>query len=244
MVGMLAQDRRGSQRLAPRSRQVPYGLLCDLLDEVASPGAPSVLGQVLPAGEGREVQGLGSGELKAVEGLSPVAGRVLLSAVEPGAGEILALDQRLGDVDSRPVLGTRDEPFLAAVREEVSQPCDLGRLFAADHDPLISPRPDLLPPAVEAADLAGEVGVHVRHETRELAGVVHVEQEVVVRREEQVATDADLIEALGPSEDADDDLVELRAGPKEVTAVEGAGGDLDQGTVVRDEAESSAHAPI
>jgi hypothetical protein len=26
--------------------------------------------------------------------------------------------------------------------------------------------------------------------------------------------------------------------------VEGAGGDLDKGTVVRDEAESSAHAPI
>jgi hypothetical protein len=59
---------------------------------------------------------------------------------------------------------------------------------------------------------------------------------VVVRREEQIATDSDAVEALGPSEDAHDDLVERPAGPEEVAAVEGAAGHLDQGTAVWDEA--------
>jgi hypothetical protein len=96
---------------------------------------------------------------------------------------------------------------------------------------------------VETTDLAGEVGVDVAHEACELVGMVHVEQKVVVRGEEQIAAYADLVEALGSSEDAQDDLVELLAGAEEIAAVESAGSDLDQGTIVRDKAESSAHAP-
>jgi hypothetical protein len=76
-----------------------------------------------------------------------------------------------------------------------------------------------------------------------LAGVVHVEQEVVVRREEHVSAEADLVEALGPAEDTHDDLVERPAGPEEVPAVEGAAGHFDQGAAVRDEAKGSAHTP-
>src|SRR5882672_8673073 len=80
------------------------------------------------------------------------------------------------------------------------------------------------------------------HTARELVGVLDVEEEMQVVRREDVATTTDFVQALGPSEDADDDLVELAAGPKEETAVDGAAGDLDQGTAVWDEAESSAHA--
>jgi len=57
-----------------------------------------------------------------------------------------------------------------------------------------------------------------------------------VRGGEHVAADSHLVTALGPSQDADDDLVELPAGPKEETAVDGTAGDLDQGTAVWDEA--------
>ena len=82
------------------------------------------------------------------------------------------------------------------------------------------------------------------HETGELADIVDVEQEVVVIGREHVAAATDFIEALGSSQDADDDLVERPAGPEEVTAVKGPAGDLDQGTAVRNVAESSSHAQI
>jgi hypothetical protein len=75
-----------------------------------------------------------------------------------------------------------------------------------------------------------------------LAGIVDVEQEVIVIRREHVAATTDFVKTLGPSQDADDELIERPAGPEEETAVEGAAGHLDQGTAVWDVAESSAHA--
>jgi hypothetical protein len=81
----------------------------------------------------------------------------------------------------------------------------------------------------------------VAHKPGQLAGIVDVEQEVIVIRREHVAAATDFIEMLGTSQDADDDLVERPAGPEEETAVESAAGHLDQGTAVWDIAESSAH---
>jgi hypothetical protein len=107
VVGVLAQDRRGSQRLASRARPMDRGLRLDLLDEMDGPASPGLLGQVLPAGEGREAEGFRRGVLKTVEFLPAVAGGVFLGAVEPEAGRVLALKQRLGDVDAWPVLRPR-----------------------------------------------------------------------------------------------------------------------------------------
>jgi hypothetical protein len=73
--------------------------------------------------------------------------------------------------------------------------------------------------------------------------VVDVKEEVKVVGRADVATDADRVLPLGPAEDADDDLVDQETGPKEETAVDGAQGDLDEGTACWDEAEWSAHAP-
>jgi hypothetical protein len=78
----------------------------------------------------------------------------------------------------------------------------------------------------------------------ELAGIVDIEQEVVVVRGAHVATATEFVETLGPPEDADDDLVEVPARPEEETALEGPAGDLDQGTRLRDVTELSCHAPI
>jgi hypothetical protein len=54
---------------------------------------------------------------------------------------------------------------------------------------------------------------------------------------------ADRVALLGSSEHSKDELVELSAGPEQEAALEGSAGDLDQGTAVWDEAESSAHTP-
>jgi hypothetical protein len=54
---------------------------------------------------------------------------------------------------------------------------------------------------------------------------------------------ADFVKTLGASEDADDEVVELRTGPEEEAAVEGPAGDLDQGAAFGDVTESSSHTP-
>ena len=237
-----AQDRRGTHRLAPCPRSLGRGLFYDLVNQAERPSSPDLRWKMLPAGERRKVQCLDACVLETAKFLSSVTGGVLLGAIEPVALEVFALDQSPRDVHSRPVLGTCDKAFFTAVREQVLQSLDLCSVLAADHDRLVSPRPELLGPAIEPAGFAGEVRVYVAHELGELAGVVDVEEKVVVRGGKHVSADADLVETLGPSQDADDDLVELPAGPKEETAVEGAAGDLDQGTAFWDEAKSSAHA--
>ena len=49
----------------------------------------------------------------------------------------------------------------------------------------------------------------------------------MVRQEDEGAA-ADLVESLGASEDADDEVIELRRGPEKETAVKGAAGNLDK----------------
>jgi hypothetical protein len=83
----------------------------------------------------------------------------------------------------------------------------------------------------------------VTHETSQLAGVVDVQQQVVMRGQEDVETAADFVAFLGASEDAGDDLIGLPSGEEEKAVLEGPAGDLDQGTVFWDEAKSSAHTP-
>ncbi len=96
IMGVLTQNRRDPQRLTSRSRGPGCGLLFDLMDQVKGAFSPDWLRKVSPAGERRQVQRLDVRVLETVEGLSPVAGGVLLGAVEPVAGEILALDQGAG----------------------------------------------------------------------------------------------------------------------------------------------------
>jgi len=132
-------------------------------------------------------------------------------------------------VDSRPVRDPFDQALLDPVRQGVAQPFDLGGVFVADHDGLVPSRPELLAPADEPPDLAGQVGVDVAHEARELEGVVDIQEEVKMGGGKHVVADADRVLPLGPAEDADDDVVERRAGSKEETAVEGPAGDLDEG---------------
>ncbi len=56
-----------------------------------------------------------------------------------------------------------------------------------------------------------------------------------VVRDEGIRTDTDRVLLLGPSQDADDGVVDGRVRAKEETALDGSAGDLDEGTAFSDE---------
>src|SRR4029077_57562 len=135
------------------------------------------------------------------------------------------LRQGLDAVDAGPILRTLDEPFLDPVAEDVFQALDLRRLLLADQDRLIAPPEDLFPPAGDPPDLAGDFRREVTHEARELPGVVDLEDQVEVRREEDEGDDPHRVATLRPGEGPDDDRVQLGAGTEEEAAVERPVGD-------------------
>ena len=145
-------------------------------------------------------------------------------------------------MDAGPILRVLDEPFLDPVAEDVLQALDLRGFLLADQDRLVAPPEDLLPPAGDPPDLAGDFRGEVAHESGELAGVGDLEDQVKVGREEGEAAEAHRVAALRPDEGSDDDRVELRAGAEEKAAVERPVGHLDQGAWGWDEAKVSAHA--
>jgi hypothetical protein len=57
--------------------------------------------------------------------------------------------------DAWPVSQVLDQPFLAAMGQDVAQPLDLGRLCLADGDGLVPAPPELLAPAGPTDRLRG-----------------------------------------------------------------------------------------
>jgi hypothetical protein len=68
------------------------------------------------------------------------------------------------------------------------------------------------------------------------------EQEVEVVREDRYTADANRVQALGSSEDAEDEVVELTAWTEEHTALHGPPGDGDEGFLPTQTTESSRHS--
>jgi hypothetical protein len=243
-VRVLRSDCGHAERPASGPGSASSGFGFDLVDELRDPAPVGFRGEVLPAGQGRERDRLDGGILQPVEGFASPACGVLLGAIEPEAFEVSAVQHGSHRVDPGQIAELRDEVLFDAVGEHISQAVDLCSLLITDDDGLIAPGPNLLPPACEPADLAGQVGVEIAHKTAELSGVVYIEQQVEVGGEEGEGADPDRVALLGSSEHAKDELVELSAGPEQEAALEGSAGDLDQGTAVWDEAESSAHNPV
>jgi hypothetical protein len=77
-----------------------------------------------------------------------------------------------------------------------------------------------------------------------LPGVLDPDEHVVVAREHDETAEGHLVEALGSAEDAQDDLVQLAAGPEQRPAMNGAVGDLEEGSALRDVAYFSSHAQM
>ena len=98
------------------------------------------------------------------------------SPVETGAVIPVALhfavstDQRVDAGGTWPVTWTEDEVLLAALFEDVAKSLDLGVLVIGDADGAIPPRPDLVAPVVQPADLASEVALQRAHELGEVLG--------------------------------------------------------------------------
>ena len=120
--------------------------------------------------------------------------------------------------------------------QQVFEPTSLCFGLGADHDRREAPRPDLVAPADQAPDLAGEVGVEVTHEVPELLRVADAEQAMVVVPEDHHGHNAYVVDPLRTAEDTEDDLVGGRARTQEKTALDGPGRDLDEGSPLGDEA--------
>ena len=143
---------------------------------------------------------------------------------------------------SRPLLDTPHQALLDPMAQNVPEASHLHLLLVADHDRLIPATPHLLPPAGPAADLLGQVRGEVAHEVTELLRIVHPCQEVEVVRHEDIAHEIDRVKPLSASEDATNDVVELRGGHEQQTPLDGSAGHLDEGPAVWDEAQMATHA--
>lgn len=185
----------------------------------------------------QQCQDLPGGKFEPAVVLSAATGGVLLSAVEPVAFQDRSLGQGPDGMAPGPLPDVLD-----AVAEDVLQPLDLRGLLAADHDRLITPLEDLLPPARQPAHLSRQLRVEVPHELAELAGVVHPQGQVEMVGKKSETADLDRVETLRPGESPDDDLVHRGTGTEQETAVERPAGHLHQRASFWNEAESSAHA--
>jgi len=87
-----------------------------------------------PAGQWREDDVFGSGEVGGAAVLTSAASFVLGGAIEPGALEVVAFEQRLRAANARPLLGPFDETFLDALTEDVGEAGDLRFLLVGDGD--------------------------------------------------------------------------------------------------------------
>ena len=95
--------------------------------------------------------------------------------------------------------------------------------------------PDLFVPPGQAGNLPREVGTKVAHEKGELEGVGSRDQDMEVRGQKGIAVDLEGMEALGPSQDTEDDVVEEHAGDQQGAPLEGALGDFDEASGVGNE---------
>src|SRR5687767_7471358 len=98
-----------------------------------------------PARQRRENDTLGLREGTPARRLATTPCLAFGCAVEPGAFERLAREQRVGTVDAGPLLGTFDQALLDRVAEEVGEPLLLGFGLVRHRDGAITPRPELLP---------------------------------------------------------------------------------------------------
>ena len=142
---------------------------------------------------------------------------------------------------SRPLESVRDESFLDALGQEVSESIDLSFGLFGDRDMRVASSPDLLVPVGQPTDLSGEVAADVAHESGQLVGVLGRDNEVVVIRQEDEGVNRHVEELLGSAEDADDDSAQLGRWPEQESALEGPLGDL-HGETWRNMAEAAWHA--
>ena len=214
--------------------------MLDIVDKLLNV-APDLLWFLgVPAWERKQVDPLGSSEVSRIEGLTAIPGAVLPGPIEPQSFEGLAAEKGLGTMDAGPVQNPLGQPLFDPVGEDVAEPVDLDCLLLGEDNGAVAAAPDLFFPVVQTPDFAGDFGVDVAHEATELLGILWTGEQVVVIGEEAETIEAQVIEALGSAEGADDDLVELLTRAQEEPTVDGAAGDLDE-VVFGYEAQRTSH---
>ena len=118
--------------------------------------------------------------------------------------------------------------------EQITQTSDLGLGLMAGDDVGVATAPDLFPPAVQAPDFSGNLGVDVAHEACELLDTAGPEEEMAVVRQVDKATDPHVVAFLKASQSPDDDRVELWAWPQEKSPLDHPAGDLDEMVIGRE----------
>jgi hypothetical protein len=131
--------------------------------------------------------------------------------------------------------------FLDSVAEDIGETLDLSSLLFSDDGHVVVAREDGSLPAGEAVDLAGELGLEIAHEARDLPGILDHGEEVKMRRKCGDSTKGEVMVSLASTEGTEDDVVERRPGPKKESALDGAAGDEDEGTGFGEVSEFSGH---
>ena len=228
-MGISRRHGLGSQDRLARLLPLPGGFLFDARLQAGDPVPVLLLREAFPAGQGREVDGQFGSVVVPAEALAPPAGGVLLGAAEPIALQRLAVQDGGQGVDARPVPDLLDQSLLDTLRGDIAEDRHLLLLLVADDDRGVAPGEHRPLPVGEPVDLLGEVAVEVLHEAGQQARVVDVQQQMQVVRKYGDLADPDRMESLRLTEDADDGLVELRAGAEEIPPLHRPAGDMDQG---------------
>ena len=104
------------------------------------------------------------------------------------------------------------ETLLDAIAEKVGEATYLRFLLMRDEDRSITPRPELLPPAMQPSDLARDVSSHVVHEGGKLLGGLGRHQQMRVVAQDDEAVDFHSVLALRATDNADDQVIGAQPG--------------------------------
>jgi hypothetical protein len=83
------------------------------------------------------------------------AGEALPGPIDPDPVEMLPIEQSSSRAHTWPFERTRDQVLLAAVRQDVAQPCNLRCFFSADENVLVPAVPERAAPAMKTPGFLG-----------------------------------------------------------------------------------------
>lgn len=202
--GSMGEDRMqtdgsGAIRLVPCLRP---GF--DHLDNRANPLVDLTPGEVSPARQRRKDDSLVFCEILLIYISSPSGRAIKGTSVVPDSDERGPFCQSGDAVSSGPVFGPRDEILFDSMAQEVGESVELSALVGGDWDCVIAAAPESSTPAVEALNLAGEFGLEISHEFRQVFGVPWSHKKVEVIGSEGECVDWHGAAALGTAESAED----------------------------------------
>ncbi len=97
-----------------------------LVDQVGDPSLVVLVREVFSAGQSGELEGFDRSSFFGIDPLAFTTLAIEISAIHPGAGERLTLEDLVGRVKPWPPGDPFDEPLLDRIADQVFHPADLG----------------------------------------------------------------------------------------------------------------------